>query len=518
MNDKSRHLTMIGLMLGVLLASLDQTITATALPAIVGELGGLEKMTWIHSSYLLASTAVVPVVGKLSDIFGRRLWYLIGLATFIAGSALCGTAGSMTQLILFRGLQGLGGGMLMPVTMTVIGDIFPGSERAKIQGYLAGTFGISSVMGPKVGGWIVDLWNWRWAFWINLPLGFLAAAIVALMLRESRNPGRKVIDYWGSITFTAGVSLLILALVEGGRTQAWSSPDILGFLTGAAVLLALFAWIEARSPDPILDVSLFRNRVFLVSNALVFLMGSGMFGALLFVPLFIQGVLGASASQAGSVMTPMMLGVASSSLIGGRLMTRTSFRSLLTTGMAMTSIGFFLLSLMTTGTSIGALTAYMVLTGIGFGLVMPTTVIAVQNTFPAERRGVVTSSVAFSRSIGGTLGVSILGAVMNSRSATEITGRLGQLAGSLPVAVAPALEPLRSLAETTPQRLFTLLLKPEALSALPGPVQGPLAELLRQSLTASVHVVFLVSLVLSLLGLAVSLMMGGARLTAAGSD
>lgn len=510
--NKGMPLVVVGLMLGMLLGALDQTITSTAMPTIIGELGGFDKMTWLHTAYLLASTAIVPIVGKLCDLYGRRLWYLIGMAIFILGSALCGTAQNMTQLILFRGLQGIGGGMLMPIAQTIIGDLFPGDKRAKMQGVFAGVFGIASIMGPKVGGWIVDLWHWRWAFWINLPLGVFAAVIVATTLKESRGTGRKAIDYWGSVTVVGGVSLLLLALTEGGRDYAWTPPQIIGLLTGAVALLGLFLWIESRVADPILDLKLFRNRIFAVGNAVIFLMGLGMFGALLFIPLFMQGVVGVSASAAGSVMTPMMLGMITASVVGGRLLLRISYRTQLTTGMSLMAVGFYLMSTMGLGTTQGTATAFMVVTGLGLGLVMPTVTIAVQSAFPAAQRGVVTSATAFFRSIGGTLGVTILGAVMNNRASAEIMGRLTPLMAQAPPAMAPALAPMQETVAANPQGLFGLLVRPELLQKVPQPFQQPLVALLKESLAASLHTVFLVGLGLVLCGIVVALFIGSARL------
>lgn len=499
-------------MLGMLLAALDQTIISTAMPTIIGELGGFDKLTWMHTSYLLASTAIVPVVGKLSDIYGRRLWYLIGIAVFITGSILCGTAGTMIQLIAFRGLQGLGGGMLMPISQTIIGDLFPGVQRAKVQGFMAGTFGFASIMGPKLGGWIVDFWNWRWAFWINLPLGILAAVAVARGLKETRGQGPRSIDYWGSVTMTAGVSLMLLALVEGGHRYAWTSPQILGLFTASAVLLALFLWIESRATDPVIRLGLFKNRIFAVANAVVFLMGLGMFGSLLFIPLFMQGVIGVSASAAGSVLTPMMLGMIAASSVGGRLLYRIGYRAQLTAGMAIMAVGFFLMSTLDLTATLARATAYMIVTGLGLGLVMPTTLIAVQNSFPASQRGMVTSAVSFFRSIGGTLGVTVLGAVMNVKAGQEISARLAALASTLassPSApLAPSLEPLRQSAARDPGALFGLLLKPELLAGVPEPIRPTLVNLLKESLAASLHTVFLAGLGLVLLGFAVSFFIG----------
>ncbi|HWI61358.1 MAG TPA: MDR family MFS transporter, partial [Symbiobacteriaceae bacterium] len=463
MNSKVRNMITFGLMMGMLLSALDQTIASTAMPTIIGELGGMAHMTWVTTAYMLASTAIIPIVGKLADLYGRRRWYLLGMVVFIIGSALCGMAQTMTQLILFRGIQGLGGGMLMPIAQTIVGDLYPGKERAKMQGVFGAIFGVASILGPKLGGWIVDSMSWRWVFYINLPFGILALFIIGFALKESIGQEKRSVDWLGSLTVAAGTCLVLLGLTQGGQEYAWGSWQIVSMLAGGVALWALFAFIESRVAEPILPLDLLKNRVFTVANGVGLLMGLGMFGALVFIPMFMQGVVGVSASKAGSVMTPMMLSVIVSSILGGRLLMRIGYRTQLAAGMSIMAGGFYLMSTMGLTTTQGVATAYMIVVGIGLGLVMPTITIAVQNAFPASRRGVVTSATTFFRSIGSTLGVAILGVVMNNRAADLITEKMAPILAKVPAAAAPALAPLKATIDKDPQTLFGLLIRPDML-------------------------------------------------------
>lgn len=481
-----RNLTVLGLLVGLLLSALDSTITSTAMPTIVGELGGLSRMTWVTSAYLLTSTAVIPIVGKLADMYGRRRWYILGMGVFLAGSALCGLAGSMTQLIIFRGIQGIGGGMLQPTVQTIVGDLYPGAARARMQGLLGAVVGVAVVLGPKIGGWLVEAVNWRWVFYVNLPLGVLAALIVGFALKETVEPVRAAVDYRGALTIAAGTCCLLLGLERGGP-----------LLIGAGVaLVTVFFLLEARTAEPILPTDLFRSRVFVVVNAVGVLMGLGMYYTLVFIPVFMQGVGGLTAGQAGSIMTPMMLSVIAASMAGGRLLPAIGCRNQLAAGMAIITGGFALMTTMGTGTTQAAVTAYMVVTGFGLGLVTPTLTIAVQSAFPATRRGVVTSATTFFRSIGGALGIALMGAVMNSAAAGAIIRRTAGI---------PA---LREMAGTEPHQLLGLLLSPDRLQAVPEALRATLAEILRASMVESIHLVLWLGVILSALGVLVALSLG----------
>ncbi|HZW82990.1 MAG TPA: MDR family MFS transporter, partial [Candidatus Deferrimicrobium sp.] len=352
MQDSSRrNVLLVGLFLGMFFSSLDQTIVGTAMPRIIGELGGLDILTWVTTTYLLTSTTVVPIAGKLADLYGRRILYVGGLFTFMIGSALCGLSQSMTQLIIFRGLQGIGGGIMMPMAMTIVGDVFPPDKRAKWQGVMGAVFGLSSIIGPTIGGWVVDNTTWRWVFYVNLPVGILAAVTIYLGLHgEKRMKDKAIIDYAGAATLIVGVVSLLLGLSLGGKDYPWSSLQIIGLFTSAVVFLVAFVLIERKAVEPILSLHLFENRVFTTVNLVGFLMGLGMFGAIMFLPLFMQGVIGVSATQSGNTMIPMMFAMMGTSIVGGQLVTKIGFRNQLTSGMALMALGFYLLSTMNVNT------------------------------------------------------------------------------------------------------------------------------------------------------------------------
>lgn len=408
-------LVLTGLIIGMFFSSLEQTIVGTAMPTIIGELNGFTIFAWVTTAYLIASTTVVPIVGKLSDLYGRRSLYLIGTVIFTIGSFLCATATSMEQLIIYRGLQGIGGGMIMPLSQTIIGDIFTAEQRAKWQGVFGALFGLSSVIGPFLGGLIVDHISWHWIFLINVPTGLLSAILIYVGLKnEAIQKTEKVnIDFLGIFTLIPGIVLLLLGLTFGGDKFEWISLESLLIFGSTLVFIVLFIIFERKAVEPILDLSLFKNRVFATTNILGFLLGLGMFGAIMFVPLFMQGVLGVSPTKAGSTMTPMMIGLILSSVVGGRLLLKFRFRTVLTFGMAIATLGFFLMSTMDGETTILTAYSFMAVLGVGMGLVMPTLMIAVQNEFPKSQLGSVTAASTFFRSIGGTMGITILNAVMN---------------------------------------------------------------------------------------------------------
>jgi len=309
------------------------------MPRIIGELGGLDILAWVTTAYMLSSTTVVPIAGKLADLFGRRILYVADIFIFMLGSALCGTSQNMTELIIYRALQGLGGGIMMPLAMTIVGDISPPEKWGKWQGIMGALFGLSSVIGPTIGGFFVDQASWRWVFYINLPVGLIAAATIFIGLQGDKSLKDKVvIDYWGAVTLVIGVVSLLLGLSLGGKDYAWGSWQITGLLTLAFVFIVVFLFIEKRVPEPILSLDLFKNRVFAVVNAVGFLMGLGMFGAIMFLPLFLQGVVGVSATASGNTMIPMMMAMMATSILGGQLITRVSFRTLFVTGMSLMAV------------------------------------------------------------------------------------------------------------------------------------------------------------------------------------
>lgn len=509
-----RNILLVGLILGMFFSSLDQTIVGTAMPRIIGDLGGLGILTWVTTIYMLTSTTVVPIAGKLADLYGRRLLYVGGIFVFMLGSALCGTSQNMTELILFRGLQGIGGGIMMPMAMTIVGDIFPPDKRGKWQGVIAALFGLSSIVGPSIGGWIVDFSNWRWVFYVNLPVGIIAAICIFLGLKDEKRMKKKVvIDYAGATTLVICVVTLLLGLSLGGKDYPWNSWQILVLLASSSIFLTFFIIIEKRAEEPILSLELFENKVFTVTNIIGFLMGLGMFGAIMFLPLFMQGVVGVSATASGNTMIPMMFAMMLTSIIGGRLATKIGLRTQLASGMSIMAVGFYLLSTMSLNTTQLVASAYIVVLGLGMGLIMPTLTIAVQNAFPPEQRGVATSSTQFFRSIGGALGVSILGAVMNYRSIGLLQKDFLPVVNGISGLQDGPLGNMLAKAETNPQTLFNTLLSPEIIKSIPVNLQQIILPTLKTALADSLHLVFLSAMGIALIGVVVSLLIGNMRIT-----
>ncbi|HKP73483.1 MAG TPA: MDR family MFS transporter, partial [Pyrinomonadaceae bacterium] len=421
MSSRRRVAVTAGVLLGMFLAALEATIVGTAMPTVISSLGGLSHYSWVFSAYLITSTVTVPVWGKLSDLYGRRLFFQLGIAVFLLGSILSGVSTSMTQLIAFRALQGLGAGALVPLGMTIIGDVYTLQERAKMQAVFSGVWGLSSVVGPVVGGFITDQLSWRWVFYINVPFGLAAAVIMQLALKEPKRRERPSIDYAGAALLMAAITLLMLALVEGGATlSTLLSPRNVALMAVALAFGVLFIWVERRAPDPVVPLNLFRNRVVAVAVAAGFLAGVAMFGAISFVPLFAQGALGSTATEAGSLLTPLMLSWVVLSVVGGRLMLRVGYRTMTAVGLFVLTFGFALLSNFQRTTPRAWLYVDLVLIGAGLGMTMLTLLIAVQQAVARAQLGVATSLNQFSRSIGGAVGVAIMGAVLTAGLASHL--------------------------------------------------------------------------------------------------
>jgi EmrB/QacA subfamily drug resistance transporter len=415
MSRKRIIVVTVGVMLSLFMASMESTVIATAMPTIIGQLGGLEHYSWVFSAFMLASTAAVPLYGKLSDLFGRRRLYLFAMGLFLLGSALSGQAGSMTELIIFRAIQGLGAGGVQPLAFIMIGEMFSLKQRARMQGLFSGVWGVSSIVGPLLGGFLVDQLSWRWVFYVNVIPGLLAAVLVALAWRDQiHHHETPVVDYAGAGLLTASVVALLFGLMELGTPSTWV------LITLSVVLFAALLWVERRAADPILPLNLFRDRLFSVAVAHGVLAGWAMFGSTSFVPLFVQSVLGTSATQAGITVTPMLLGWVTASIIGTRLMLKVGYRALGLVGMVSLSTGAFLMSQASVNISQTLLMVFVALMGIGMGLSIPSLLIAVQSSVERRHLGAATSTVQFSRSIGGTLGVSVMGAALTARLTSKL--------------------------------------------------------------------------------------------------
>jgi EmrB/QacA subfamily drug resistance transporter len=419
MSRKRIVLVTAGIMLSLFLASMESTVVATAMPTIVGQLGGLEHYSWVFSAFMLASTTTVPLYGKISDIYGRRNLYVFAMALFLAGSILCGWANSMTTLIFARAIQGIGAGGIMPLAFILIGEMFTLEQRAKMQGFFSGVWGVSSIVGPLLGGFLVDQLSWRWIFYINVIPGTLAALLVALAWRDQpRGHERPAIDYAGAALLTFSVVILLLGLVEFGTAQSWI------LIVLAVGLFVLLLRVERRAADPVLPLSLFRDRLFFTATVHGILTGWALFGSISFIPLFVQAVFGTSATQAGITITPMLLGWVTASIIGTRLLLTIGYRKLGLIGTATFMAGALLMSSIGIHSSQINLMAFVTLMGIGMGLSIPAFLIAVQTSVKRRQLGTATSTLQFSRSIGGTLGVSVMGAALSARLASHLDPEL----------------------------------------------------------------------------------------------
>jgi EmrB/QacA subfamily drug resistance transporter len=421
------------LMLGMFLAALDQTIVSTALPTIVGDLGGLNHLSWVVTSYLLASTVSTPLYGKLGDMLGRKPVFLAAILIFLAGSMLAGLSQTMGELIGFRALQGIGAGGLMVGAQAIIADIVPPRERGRYTGLIGGVFAVASVAGPLLGGFLVDNLSWRWVFYVNLPVGALAIVIVVTKLHLHTPTVRHRLDLFGAALLSGGVTSLILLTTWGGNEYAWGSATIVGLGIAGVALLGAFVWWETKAAEPLLPLSLFRSRVFSVANAMGFTIGMAMFGAIIFIPLYLQLVYGASPTSSGLRLLPLMAGLLVAAILSGRAITRVGrYKMFPIAGTATLVVGMFLLSRLGVDTPPWVVSVYMLVVGVGIGLVMQVLVLVVQNDVQPSEIGVATSTATFSRSVGGSFGVAIFGAIFASRLSGElavfphaVTARLG---------------------------------------------------------------------------------------------
>lgn len=497
-------LTMLGVMMVMLLASLDQTIVSTALPRVIADLHGFDRYTWVSTAYLLTSTVTVPIYGKLSDLFGRKPIFLFGIVVFLIGSALSGAALSMNELIAFRALQGIGAGALLPIAIAVVGDLFTPRERGKWQGLTGAVWGFSAIVGPTAGGWITQNASWRWVFYVNLPIGIIALLVLIFLMPTLRSAAKNIsIDYVGAALLVVGTVPLLLGFSWAGTQYDWFSPQVIGLFALALTSLTTFVFYEARlerrGGQPIIEPSLFKNSIFTVSAIVTVIFGIGLFGSIFFIPLFVQGVLGTSATNSGLILTPLLLTAVTGSILSGQLVSRLGkYKWLAIFGMGVSIIGTFLLLRLDIHSNNNDVLLGMLVLGLGMGFGMALYTLIVQNALP-QKIGQATSALIFFRSIGGTIGLAAMGSVLTS-------AYLPAFNNALPPTVKQSL-PAKVLAVfNNPQ----ILLSPDASAHLQATfaAQGPqgqalfntIIEAVKIGLTQGVHNVFVLSLGIMIVG------------------
>ena len=491
----------VGVMLALLLAALDQTIVGTAMPRIVAQLQGLDYYAWVTTAYLVTSTVMIPISGKLGDLFGRKPFLLAGMVGFVLASALCGAAQDMLMLVLFRGIQGLFGGMLFASVFTVIGDLYPPERRGRIQGVFGAVFGLSSVIGPAVGGYITDNLSWRWVFEVNVPVGLVAVAVVIVTLPFVRSQASwRDIDFVGSFFLSAGLVPLLIAL-SITRDHAWGSWQVVSLLVLAVVMLAAFIWEETRAKEPIVPLHLFKNSTFAISMLVGFLTAFGMFGTIIFVPLIFQGVLGVSVTNSGLLITPMMVGLITASVITGQLMTRIKYyRFIGTAGVALMIAGMFLLTTVTVSSQQFEVTRDLVVVGLGLGATFPLYLTVLQSALPRRYLGVASSQIQFWRNVGGTVST---GSILARLLPDKISGQIDSL--RLPAAVAGRFKNFSGgSGGGSPQQIFDPAKLAQTRAGLPStlqPVFDQVMHAVRIGLSQALHDLFLYSALVLVLAL-----------------
>ncbi|HEX6488109.1 MAG TPA: DHA2 family efflux MFS transporter permease subunit [Candidatus Dormibacteraeota bacterium] len=513
LSRRTKVLVTIGAMLSLLLAALDQTIVSTAMPKIIASLNGFDRYAWVATGYLVTSTVMTPIGGKLGDLFGRKPFLIAGMVGFMAMSWLCGFSQDMNQLIAFRALQGIFGGILFASVFTVVGDIYAPAERARIVPLFTGMFGLAAIFGPTAGGWITDHVTlfvsngegWRWIFYLNVPVGVLALIFISLYLPFVRSSARvRDIDFWGAATMAAGLGAILIGL-SITNTHAWTSAPVLGLLAVGLGLMAVFFLVERREPQPIIPPSMFRNRVYVVSTLVGVLMSFAMFGSLFFVQLVYQGVLGQTATSSGAFFTPMMIGVFLLSAATGQLMVRIrNYQYLGTIGIALAAAGFWVLTRVTVDSSPAEVTAALVLIGAGMGATMPLYQTALQSAVDMKFLGVVSSNIQFWRNAGGTVATAILGSILVTRLPVNITGQLAS--AHLPPQLAQRLSAASASSGGGAQQLFSASGQAQLQQKL-GPFYGTVHHAIQVGLANTLHELFLIGLAVMILALVASVFM-----------
>ncbi|MDN4068491.1 MDR family MFS transporter [Paenibacillus sp. FSL R5-0407] len=434
---------LIGLMLGILMSAMDNTIVTTAMGTIVSELGGMEQFVWVTSAYMVAVMAGTPIFGKLSDMYGRKRFFLFGIIMFLIGSILCGMAGSIVQLSIYRAIQGIGGGALMPIAFTIIYDIFPVEKRGKMTGLMGAVFGTSSIFGPLLGAYITDSLGWNWVFYINVPIGLVSLVLIIMFYKESLTHAKQQIDWSGAFTLVGAVVCLMFALELGGEKYAWDSAVILGLFAGFALLFVVFLVAETRAKEPIISFDMFRNRLYATSSLLALFYGSVFIVATVYIPIYVQGVFGGSATNSGLILMPMMIGSVVGSMMGGMLTSKLSYKGVMSISVVFFVSGIFALSTLSGDSSRMLLTLYSILTGFGVGFSFSVLGMAAVHPFDMRKRGAATSTNSFLRSLGMTLGITIFGIVQrnlmanNMAEAFQEMGQAGQAFGDTREALSP---------------------------------------------------------------------------------
>lgn len=430
MGEKTNvRLVLAGILLGILMAAMDNTIVATALGSILADLGGVENYIWITSAYAVAVLAGMPIFGKLSDMYGRKRFFLFGIIVFLIGSALCGIAQTVPQLAIYRAIQGIGGGALLPIAFTIVFDVFPPEQRGKMTGLLGAVFGASSVMGPLLGAWITDSISWHWIFYVNIPIGAISLFLIIRFYKETAQPTKQTIDWLGAITLVTAVVSLMFGLELSGKQFAWLSWQSIMLFAIFFVFFIVFIWAETKAKEPIISFWMFKNRLFASSQTLAFLYGSTFIGLTIFIPIFVQGVYGGSATNAGIILMPMLLGSVAGSAFGGILQTKTSYRNIMIVSVIAYSIGMVLMGTITPDTARLALSFYMVLVGFGVGFSFSLLPSASMHKMDYRHRGSANSTNSFFRSLGLALGITIFGSIQTKMLTSEMKVGFAKLAG-----------------------------------------------------------------------------------------